>query len=76
MNKTGTIILMAEHAHEPHVPCPKCGHQIPLTESIAAPLLEAERRGFQAKLAAKETEFSRKAGLPNCGMISADPVPM
>jgi len=36
---------MAEHVHEPHVPCPKCGHQIPLTESIAAPLLEAERRG-------------------------------
>jgi hypothetical protein len=61
MNKTGTIILMAEHPHEPHVPCPKCGHQIPLTESIAAPLLEAERRGLQAKLAAKETEFSRKA---------------
>lgn len=54
-------ISMAGHLHEPHIPCPKCGHQIPLTESIAAPLLEAERRGFQTKLAAKEAEFARKA---------------
>jgi hypothetical protein len=61
MNKTGTICFMPEHAHEPHIPCPKCGHQIPLTESIAAPLLDAERRNFQAKLAAKEAEFARKA---------------
>ena len=52
---------MAGHVHEPHIPCPKCGHQIPLTESIAAPLLEAERRGFQTTLAAKEAEFARKA---------------
>ena len=52
---------MAGHVHEPHIPCPKCGHQIPLTESIAAPLLEAERRNFQTKLAAKEAEFARKA---------------
>jgi hypothetical protein len=52
---------MTGHVHEPHIPCPKCGHQIPLTESIAAPLLEAERRSFQTKLAAKETEYARKA---------------
>src|ERR1700760_744540 len=32
---------MAEHVHEPHIVCPKCAHEIPLTESIAAPLLEA-----------------------------------
>src|SRR6201987_4182906 len=52
---------MAGHVHEPHIPCPKCGTQIPFTESIAAPLLEAERRGFQTKLAAREAEFARKA---------------
>jgi hypothetical protein len=52
---------MTGHVHEPHIPCPKCGHEIPLTESIAAPLLEAERRSFQTKLAAKETEYARKA---------------
>jgi DNA repair exonuclease SbcCD ATPase subunit len=52
---------MAGHIHEPYVVCPKCSHQSPLTESIAAPLLEAERRGFQEKLVAREAEFARKA---------------
>ncbi|MCC8952725.1 DUF2130 domain-containing protein [Bradyrhizobium sp. Pear77] len=52
---------MAGHLHEPHVVCPKCSHQIPLTESLAAPLLEAERRDLQRKLVAKEAEFARKA---------------
>ncbi|WFU65806.1 DUF2130 domain-containing protein [Bradyrhizobium brasilense] len=52
---------MAGHLHEPHVVCPKCSHQIPLTESLAAPLLEAERRDLQRKLVAKEAEFARRA---------------
>ena len=52
---------MSAHTHEPHLICPKCSHQIALTESIAAPLLEAQRRGFQEKLVAREAEFSRKA---------------
>lgn len=52
---------MVDHVHEPHIVCPKCSHQIPLTESIAAPLLEAERKVFQQKLAAHEAEFGRKA---------------
>lgn len=52
---------MTGHVHEPHIICPKCSHQIPLTESIAAPLLEAERREFQEKLLAREAEFARKA---------------
>ena len=54
-------IGMTEHIHEGHITCPKCGHQIPLTESIAAPLLEAERRDFERKLAAREVEFAHKA---------------
>ncbi|WP_342712877.1 DUF2130 domain-containing protein [Bradyrhizobium sp. B124] len=52
---------MAGHLHEPHVVCPKCSHPIPLTESLAAPLLEAERRDLQRKLVAKEAEFARRA---------------
>jgi hypothetical protein len=52
---------MTGHVHEPHIVCPKCSHQIPLTESLAAPLLEAERREFQRKLTAREVEFTRKA---------------
>src|ERR1700742_4211854 len=51
---------MAGHFHEPHVVCPKCSHQIPLTESLAAPLLEAERRRFQEQLSEREIEFSRR----------------
>jgi DNA repair exonuclease SbcCD ATPase subunit len=54
--------LMAErHATEPHVVCPNCSHPIPLTESLAAPLLEAARKDFRDQLAAKDSEFSRKA---------------
>ncbi|MCA6121217.1 DUF2130 domain-containing protein [Bradyrhizobium sp. WSM 1704] len=52
---------MTGHVHEPRIICPRCSHQIALTESIAAPLLEAQRRGFQEKLVAREAEFARKA---------------
>lgn len=52
---------MSGHVHEPHIVCPKCSNQIALTESIAAPLLEAQRRGFEEKLIAREAEFNRKA---------------
>src|ERR1700744_3319243 len=52
---------MAGQFHEPHVVCPNCNHQIPLTESIAAPLLEAERGKFQEKVLERETEFARKS---------------
>jgi hypothetical protein len=52
---------MTGHVHEPHILCPKCSHQIPLTESLAAPLLEAERRELQKKLTAREVEFTLKA---------------
>lgn len=52
---------MVGHVHEPHIICPKCSHEIALTESLAAPLLEAERKSFQQKLAAREAEFVSKA---------------
>jgi hypothetical protein len=55
-HKVNRTISMTGHVHEPHILCPKCSHQIPLTESLAAPLLEAERREFQKKLAAREVE--------------------
>jgi hypothetical protein len=60
-HKVNRISSMTGYVHEPHILCPKCSHQIPLTESIAAPLLEAERREFQKKLAAREAEFALKA---------------
>lgn len=46
---------------EPQIVCPKCNYEIPLTESLAAPLLEATRRDFREQLAAKEVEFARKS---------------
>ena len=52
---------MTGPAQDPPIVCPKCSHQIPLTESIAAPLLEAERRDFQKQLAARDVEFASKA---------------
>jgi hypothetical protein len=45
---------------EPTVACPSCGTSIPLTQSLAAPLLAAERRA----IAAREAEVARaKEGL-------------
>jgi DNA repair exonuclease SbcCD ATPase subunit len=33
---------------EPILPCPKCGTQIKLTETLAAPIIDAERRKIEA----------------------------
>src|SRR4051812_39957301 len=41
--------------------CPNCNHAIKLTESLAAPLIEESRRGFQEQLAAKDAEMARRA---------------
>ena len=45
---------------EPTITCPKCSHEIKLTESLAAPLLEEARKQYQGELAAKESEFAKK----------------
>lgn len=48
---------------EPTIQCPKCGTEFPLTASLAAPLVEATRRDFEARLAAKDAETAqREAG--------------
>ena len=41
---------------EPTVACPNCKTEIKLTESLAAPLLEASRREFAQRLADKDAE--------------------
>jgi hypothetical protein len=46
--------------NESYVVCPRCAHQIPLTESLAAPFIEATRKQFREQLAAKDVEFGRK----------------
>lgn len=45
---------------EPEIICPNCDHQIKLTESLAAPLIEATRKQFRDQLASKEAEFATK----------------
>ncbi|RXG89082.1 DUF2130 domain-containing protein [Bradyrhizobium zhanjiangense] len=47
-------------AHEPTLNCPNCNHEIKLTESLAAPLIEETRRRFHEQLASKDAEVARK----------------
>jgi len=45
---------------EPTIICPNCKTRIKLTESLAAPLLEATRRDYEERLAQKESEISKR----------------
>lgn len=53
-------VAAADAVHEPILHCPNCNHEIRLTESLAAPLIEETRRRFQAQLANKDAEVARK----------------
>jgi hypothetical protein len=52
--------MPAAGAHEPTLHCPNCNHEIHLTESLAAPLIDQTRQRFQAQLASKDMEIARK----------------
>ncbi len=45
---------------EPTVACPNCKTEIKLTESLAAPLVEATRREYERRLAQKDTECNQR----------------
>ena len=45
---------------EPVIECPHCHKEIKLTESLAAPLVEATRLEFERKLAEKDAEVDRR----------------
>jgi len=47
-------------SQEPTLHCPNCNHEIKLTESLAAPLLEETRERFNEQLAAKDAEVARR----------------
>jgi len=50
--------------NEPTITCPNCQTEIRLTESLAAPLLAATKRDFQAQLARKDAVIAeREQGL-------------
>jgi hypothetical protein len=45
---------------EPTITCPQCKTEIKLTESLAAPLLEATKRDFEQRLAQKEADAAKR----------------
>ena len=45
---------------EPTIICPKCKTQLKLTESLAAPLVEATRKEYEQQLAEKDDAIARK----------------
>lgn len=45
---------------EPTIICPQCKTEIKLTESLAAPLLEATKRDFEQRLAQKDAEAAKR----------------
>lgn len=45
---------------DPQIICTNCGTEIKLTESLAAPIVAASRKQFEAQLAAKEADFGRR----------------
>ncbi len=45
---------------EPTITCPKCKTEFPLTESLAAPLIEATRQQFEQKLSQKDEEIAQR----------------
>jgi len=49
-------------AVEPVIVCPHCKKEIRLTESLAAPLVEATRWQYEQKLADKDSEIARREG--------------
>ena len=45
---------------EPTITCPTCKTEIKLTESLAAPLIEATRKQFELQLAQKDSEITNR----------------
>lgn len=45
---------------EPTITCPKCAIEIKLTESLAAPFVEQIRRQYDAEMAQKELDISKR----------------
>lgn len=45
---------------EPTITCPSCRTEIKLTESLAAPLIEATRKKYEQQLARKDAQFAER----------------
>ncbi len=51
---------MESHMTEPTITCPSCKIEIKLTESLAAPLIEATRQQFEQRLAQKDADIAQR----------------
>ena len=47
---------------EPTIICPQCKTEIKLTESLAAPLIEATRQDYEKRLAQKDSDIATREG--------------
>ncbi|MGX5733891.1 DUF2130 domain-containing protein [Bosea thiooxidans] len=45
---------------EPTIQCPNCRHELKLTESLAAPLIQATKLQFEAKIAEKDRNIAER----------------
>ncbi|MCC6699100.1 MAG: DUF2130 domain-containing protein [Candidatus Hydrogenedentes bacterium] len=45
---------------DPTIICPKCGTEIKLTESLAAPLIESTRREYEERMAKKDLDVAKR----------------
>lgn len=45
---------------EPSITCPKCKNEFPLTQSLAAPLIEATRQQFERQMSEKDSEIAER----------------
>ena len=46
--------------NEPTITCPTCKTEIKLTESLAAPLIQATRQEYEQKIAQKESDVAKR----------------
>src|ERR1017187_5427438 len=51
---------VANLSSQPTVVCPKCGTPVPLSEALAAPLIEATRAEYESKLRIQNEAFARQ----------------
>jgi hypothetical protein len=56
---------------EPTIVCPNCQSKIKLTESLAAPLLEATREQYERRLAARDAEIRKAVTAEEVGKARA-----
>jgi hypothetical protein len=55
-----TRVAGAGRSVEPTITCPSCSTEIKLTESLAAPLIQATRAEYETKIAQKERDIFRR----------------